>query len=89
MSAKLGKLIKTLGKPCPECDAPSLQVRRVALDNGHEQEYDYCSVCHYEKKHPYKDKGRERGYNKKRIRTENFNGKVGDRSGRGSNKRNT
>lgn len=82
----LGKLIKTLGEHCPECYAPSLQVRSRTLDNGSEQEYNYCSSCQYEKKLPYKDKGRERGDNKKRNRTENSNGKVGERSIRKNNR---
>lgn len=43
----LGKLIKTLGKKCPECMDSALQVRLRSFENK-EQEYEYCPNCQYE-----------------------------------------
>ncbi len=86
MSNNLGRLIKTLKEMCPECGEQHLQLRSRELDSNIEQEYNYCPLCNYERKLPYKDKGRKHG-DKKRIRTETFDGKVGNRGVKGSFRR--
>lgn len=76
MSENLGKLIRTLGRKCPECLQPPMQLRSRTLDNGSEQNYEFCPHCEYEKVIGYKEKGRKHG-DKKRARTEKVNGKSG------------
>ncbi len=71
----LGKLIKTLGKKCPECMDSALQIRLRSFENK-EQEYEYCPNCQYEKRIGYKEKGRRHG-DKKRARPERSDGKTG------------
>lgn len=75
MTHNLGRLVKTLKDICPECREEHLQLRVRILDSGLEQEYNHCSGCLYEKKLPYKDKGRRHG-DKKRSRTEFSDGKT-------------
>lgn len=72
MDTNLGKYIKTLEEKCPDCGS-KLQLR---LKDS--VEYGYCQMCSYEKKLPYKEKGRRRHADyKKRGGTKEYNGAKG------------
>lgn len=75
MSTDLGRLIKTLGKKCPECLQPPMQLRARQVGSGFEKYYEYCPHCGFEKGVGYKEKGRRHG-DKKRIRPEKDDGKT-------------